>query len=196
LFHRAISMAGTVISPWARCRDPLRTAQKQAKLVNCSIANTSTLVACLRNTDPVQLVKTYPMVSRLLPLQYTVPARHRFVVCVSIFPPHTILSWCLYIFCAYNEHDLDIFERLFVLNSNLEWDTDYPDWSFLFFFSVTTDKCREYTTIMPWPLPFLSFPIHGTLIILQFHDIFLTINNLVKYTTNKWINKYKHLLVY
>jgi hypothetical protein len=108
LFHRAISMAGTAISPWARCRDPLRMAQNQAKLVNCSITNTSTLVACLRDTDPLQLVKTYPTVSRLLPLQYTVPARHRFVVCVSIFPPHTILSYC---FCS-----------VFIMNkSNAHW---------------------------------------------------------------------------
>ncbi|XP_033610104.1 esterase FE4 isoform X5 [Cryptotermes secundus] len=60
LFHRAISMAGTAISPWASCPDPLSMAQEQAKLVNCSTANTSTIVACLKDTDPVLLVKTYP----------------------------------------------------------------------------------------------------------------------------------------
>jgi hypothetical protein len=137
LFHRAISMAGTALSPWASCPDPLGMAQEQAKLVNCSTANTSTVVACLRNIDPVRLVKTYPSVSRSLHLHYRVPARHRIVLCVSIFPPRTILSkyFFIYIFYAYNEHDLDAFERLFLLNSNSEWDTRYSDGSFNSFLS-------------------------------------------------------------
>jgi hypothetical protein len=165
-------MAGTAISPWARCPDPLGTAQKQAELVNCSIANTSTLIACLRDTDPVQLVKTYPTVSRFLPLHYRVPARHRIVVCVFRSFLRTPSSVDFLIYSA--------FERLFVLNSNVEWDTDYPDLSFSFFFSVTTAKCQQYITIRPRPPPFLSFPIHGTQIILQFHDVFLIINSIVK----------------
>jgi carboxylesterase type B len=93
LFHRAISMAGTALSPWASCPDPLGMAQEQARLVNCSTANTSTLVACLRDIDPEKLVKTYPSVSRSLPLHCTVPARHRIVICVSMFHPHTILIY-------------------------------------------------------------------------------------------------------
>ncbi|PNF20727.1 hypothetical protein B7P43_G17299, partial [Cryptotermes secundus] len=78
LFHRAISMAGTAISPWASCPDPLGMAQKQAKLVNCSTANTSTIVACLRNTDPVLLVKTYPSVPLILEdMLYTPCPEHK-----------------------------------------------------------------------------------------------------------------------
>jgi hypothetical protein len=97
-------MAGTAISPWARCRDPLDMAQKQAKLVNCPTANTSTLVACLRNTDPMKLVKTYPSVSKVLTLHYRVPALQRIVVCVSIFLPHIILSYLL-LLCVHNEEN-------------------------------------------------------------------------------------------
>jgi hypothetical protein len=91
-------MAGTAISPWARCSDPLGLAKKQAKLVNCSTANTSTLVACLRDTDPVKVVKTYPSVSRSLPLHYTVTAWHRIVMMCFDFPLHTILSACYLIY--------------------------------------------------------------------------------------------------
>ncbi|GFG36327.1 hypothetical protein Cfor_05946 [Coptotermes formosanus] len=63
LFHRAISMSGTAFSPFVRCQDPLRMAQNQARIVNCPDSNTSTLVDCLRHTDAVTLIRTYPAVN-------------------------------------------------------------------------------------------------------------------------------------
>jgi carboxylesterase type B len=63
LFHRAISMSGVAVAPIARCEDPLRAAQYQARLVNCSSNSTSALVDCLRCTDAATLVRTYTAVS-------------------------------------------------------------------------------------------------------------------------------------
>jgi hypothetical protein len=34
-----------------------------------------------------------------------------------------------------------------VLSSNLDWDTSYPDWVFLWFYSVPTEKCQESTLV-------------------------------------------------
>jgi len=56
-------MSGTALSPITRCQDPLRTAQYQARLVNCTDNTTSALVDCLRHTDAALLVRTYNIVS-------------------------------------------------------------------------------------------------------------------------------------
>ena len=58
LFHRVISMEGTAVHPWARSPDPLGQAQKQALAVECPTQPSSSLVACLRETDAVKLTKS------------------------------------------------------------------------------------------------------------------------------------------
>ncbi|PSN31150.1 hypothetical protein C0J52_24236 [Blattella germanica] len=58
LFHRAISMEGTAINPWARSPNPLRQAQKQGDVFNCPTEPSSSLVACLREVNAVDLVKS------------------------------------------------------------------------------------------------------------------------------------------
>jgi len=74
LFHRAISMSGTAVAPITRCQDPLRTAQYQARLVNCTDNTTEALVDCLRRTDAAALTRTYNVVSSRA-MQYTVQVK-------------------------------------------------------------------------------------------------------------------------
>ncbi|XP_069672256.1 juvenile hormone esterase-like [Periplaneta americana] len=56
LFHRVISFEGTAVNPWARSFDPLRLAQKQAKVMECPTEPTSSLVQCLRTIDAKKLM--------------------------------------------------------------------------------------------------------------------------------------------
>nr|CAD7594782.1 unnamed protein product [Timema genevievae] len=59
LFHRAISMSGSVTSNWAIQRDPLTLAKRQAALFNCSTDNSSSIYECLMQIDPMRLATSY-----------------------------------------------------------------------------------------------------------------------------------------
>ncbi|XP_069678078.1 carboxylic ester hydrolase-like [Periplaneta americana] len=58
LFHRAISMEGTIFMPWARNDNPLQTAQKQAHILGCSTESTASLVTCMRMLPADVIVKS------------------------------------------------------------------------------------------------------------------------------------------
>jgi hypothetical protein len=47
--------------------------------------------------------------------------------------------------------------------SNLSPETDYPDWGFSSFSSITPSKCRVVPEIRPRPLPSTPFLIHHSL---------------------------------
>ncbi|KAJ4448842.1 hypothetical protein ANN_00233 [Periplaneta americana] len=57
LFHRAMSLEGTAINPWARSHNPLKQAQKQARVLGCPTDNTTCLVQCLKEVDAVELAE-------------------------------------------------------------------------------------------------------------------------------------------
>ncbi|XP_021915695.1 venom carboxylesterase-6-like isoform X2 [Zootermopsis nevadensis] len=58
LFHNAISMDGTLISPWARSDNPEKIAKKLARLVNCPTEPSADLVECLRQRPATDLTDT------------------------------------------------------------------------------------------------------------------------------------------
>jgi hypothetical protein len=53
-----------------------------------------------------------------------------------------------------------------VLNSNLSWETSYPDWGYSWFYLVPPGKSWNSTSIRPWPLPSKPFPTHHSSIII------------------------------
>ncbi|XP_064108362.1 neuroligin-1-like [Macrobrachium nipponense] len=61
LFHRAILMSGSALSPWAEVQDALSVTARLAKELNCSLPNDLSnrhpeTMACLRNVSAQQLV--------------------------------------------------------------------------------------------------------------------------------------------
>ncbi|KAK7071526.1 hypothetical protein SK128_005954 [Halocaridina rubra] len=61
LFHRAILMSGSALSPWAEVQDALSVTARLAKELNCSLPNDLSnrhpeTIACLRNVTAEQLV--------------------------------------------------------------------------------------------------------------------------------------------
>jgi hypothetical protein len=40
-----------------------------------------------------------------------------------------------------------------VLSLNLDWDTDCPDWGYLWYSPIPPGKCQKNISIRPWPLP-------------------------------------------
>lgn len=51
LFHRAISMSGTALSPWAFTRSPRRMAKKLGTFLNCPTTDMTGLFECLQGKD-------------------------------------------------------------------------------------------------------------------------------------------------
>uniref|UniRef100_A0A646QJ45 Carboxylic ester hydrolase n=1 Tax=Hemiscolopendra marginata TaxID=943146 RepID=A0A646QJ45_9MYRI len=67
LFHRVVSMSGSVLGSWALQKDPMYWAKTFAKDVNCMTDDSYELVECLRSKSPRELmekenkqVRTYP----------------------------------------------------------------------------------------------------------------------------------------
>lgn len=53
-----------------------------------------------------------------------------------------------------------------MLNSNLSWETSYPDWGYSWFFLVLPGKSWNIISIRPWPLSSKSFLTHDSSIII------------------------------
>ena len=56
LFHRAILMSGSALSPWAMIPDPVHVTVRLAKALNCSMSNDGVLLECLRSKSVHELV--------------------------------------------------------------------------------------------------------------------------------------------
>ncbi|XP_033850874.3 bile salt-activated lipase-like [Acipenser ruthenus] len=55
LVRRAISQSGVALSPWALSKDPLYWAKQIAQKVGCATDTTTSMMGCLKITDPVAL---------------------------------------------------------------------------------------------------------------------------------------------
>ncbi|MGH0125763.1 UNVERIFIED_CONTAM: hypothetical protein FKN15_001597 [Acipenser sinensis] len=55
LVRRAISQSGVALSPWALSKDPLYWAKQIAQKVGCPTDTTTSMMGCLKITDPVAL---------------------------------------------------------------------------------------------------------------------------------------------
>lgn len=59
LFHRAISMSGTSISPWAFIEEPEVQAKEYAADLNCPTENTTIMVQCLKSLDAQAIARIH-----------------------------------------------------------------------------------------------------------------------------------------
>jgi hypothetical protein len=67
---------------------------------------------------------------------------------------------CINWFVVYRAHWLAVTLCIRdMLGSNLGRNTGYHGWRSSWFSSVSTDKCRDNTSIRTWPLPVTAFPI-------------------------------------
>ncbi|CAG7730475.1 unnamed protein product [Allacma fusca] len=56
LFHRGISQSGNALCPWAFVRNPKDFADEMGHLMNCSVANTFTIAACLKQANARDII--------------------------------------------------------------------------------------------------------------------------------------------
>ncbi|XP_035704166.1 venom carboxylesterase-6 isoform X2 [Folsomia candida] len=59
LFHRAISMSGTAISPWALIENPHLQAMEFANDLDCPTDNITMMVACLKSLDANRITRVH-----------------------------------------------------------------------------------------------------------------------------------------
>lgn len=59
LFHRAMLLSGSAISPWVIIKKPMELAKKQAELLNCSTESSEIIVDCLSKVPARDLVNIH-----------------------------------------------------------------------------------------------------------------------------------------
>lgn len=59
LFHRAMMISGSAISPWVLNKNPVELARKQATLLNCSTESSKSMVDCMSNVLAKDLISMH-----------------------------------------------------------------------------------------------------------------------------------------
>lgn len=60
LFHRAILMSGSILSPWTHSQHPANTSRVMARSLGCLIGNqTPQILSCLRNKSTTEVLRAF-----------------------------------------------------------------------------------------------------------------------------------------